>query len=89
MKQELEAIFIAATSGIVGFDADGMIVRINNRARHFLGDLSDPVPFPWPAAVKFLDAEHMQPLDASADLIRRAISGVELRNATHLLIRTQ
>ena len=89
VKQELETIFHAATSGIVAFDMDGMIVRINNRARHFLGGLSDPVPFSWPTGVNFLDAENMQPLDASADPVHRAISGAELRNATHLLNRAQ
>ncbi|MEM8802999.1 MAG: transporter substrate-binding domain-containing protein [Pseudomonadota bacterium] len=89
VKEELETIFHAATSGIVAFDTEGMIVRINNRARHFLGGLSEPTPFSWPKGVNFLDGENMKPLDASADPVRRAIAGVELRNATHLMNRDE
>jgi len=42
-------------------------------------------PCPWPDTIKFLDAETMQPLDASADPVRRALSGHTLRGETHLM----
>ncbi|MEM7720133.1 MAG: ATP-binding protein, partial [Pseudomonadota bacterium] len=87
VKRELETIFDSTTSGIMAFDAAGQVVRINNQARHFLGGLSTPVPFEWPNEVKFLDVEDMHPLDASADPIRRAIAGAELRFSTHLMNR--
>ncbi|MGR3515075.1 MAG: ATP-binding protein [Paracoccaceae bacterium] len=86
-REELETIFNAATSGIVALDADGQIVRINDRARHMLGGVSKRVPFSWPEQIQFLDAEKLAPLDASADPIRRALSGHILRNETHLLRR--
>lgn len=86
-REELETIFNAATSGIVALDADGQIVRLNDRARHMLGGVSDRVPFAWPEHIHFLEAETLAPLDASADPIRRALSGHVLRNETHLLRR--
>ena len=88
-RDELETIFQAATSGIVALDSRGMIVRINSRARHMLGGISDPVPFPWPDAVHFLDAESLHPLEASADPVRRALSGNRLHSETHLMRRLQ
>ena len=85
IRDELETIFNAATSGIVALDPAGLIVRINNRARHMLGGTSEPVPFAWPENIKFLDIEAMKPLDASADPIRRALSGNQLMSETHLM----
>lgn len=87
-KGELEVIFDAATSGIVAFDRDGTVVRINDRARHLLGGISDQPPFVWPEAISFLAGETMQPLDDSADPVRRALSGHILTGETHLLRRT-
>ncbi|WP_436397658.1 transporter substrate-binding domain-containing protein [Roseobacter sp. S98] len=87
VRRELETIFNAATSGIVALSADGQILRINNRARHFLGGISGEPPFAWPESIKFLEAETMTPLDNSADPIQRALSGHNLHNQTHLLRR--
>ena len=89
VRDELDTIFNAATSGIVALDADGQIIRANNRARHFLGGLSDPAPFPWPAEISFIDAETLEPLDNSADPVKRALAGNTLRNETHLMRRLQ
>jgi len=89
MRDELETIFNAATSGIVALDVDGQIVRINSRARHMLGGISDPTPFAWPDAISFLDAETMHPLESSADPVQRALSGNNLHSETHLLRRIQ
>ncbi len=85
----LETIFDAATSGIVALDEAGRILRINNSARHMLGGISDPVPFAWPEAIHFLEAETFTPLDASADPIRRALSGHVLKGETHLMRHVQ
>ncbi|MEO0388778.1 MAG: transporter substrate-binding domain-containing protein, partial [Pseudomonadota bacterium] len=85
----LEAIFNAATSGIVALNREGLVVRANRAARHILGGISQPTPFPWPAQIKFLEAETLHPLDASADPIRRALSGHTLRGETHLVRRLQ
>ncbi len=86
---ELEIIFNAATSGIIALDADGRIVRINNTARHMLGGVSDKTPMDWPENIQFLDAESLKPLDNSANPLRRAMSGHQIRNETHLLTRVQ
>ncbi len=86
---ELETIFDAATSGIVALDHDGRIARINNRARHMLGGTSEPTPFDWPEAIRFLDAETLAPLDASADPVKRALAGAHLKSETHLMRRIQ
>ncbi|MEL7460065.1 MAG: PAS domain-containing protein [Pseudomonadota bacterium] len=88
-KTELETVFQAATSGIVAFNHAGEIARINNRARHMLGGISDVPPFAWPEAIEFLDAETMTPLDNSADPVRRALSGNRLQSETHLMRRVQ
>lgn len=85
LSQDLETIFNAATSGIVALDSDGQVIRVNDRARHFLGGISDAVPFAWPETIKFLSADTLQPLDAVADPIKRALAGATLRNETHLL----
>ncbi|MEO0371776.1 MAG: ATP-binding protein [Pseudomonadota bacterium] len=87
VRDELETVFNAASSGIIALNANGKIVRINSRARHMLGGISDEPPFDWPKAIKFLDAETMRPLDASADPVRRALSGHSLRGETHLMRR--
>ncbi len=88
-RKELEIIFDAATSGIVALDHDGRIARINNRARHMLGGASEPTPFDWPEAIRFLDAETLAPLDASADPVQRALAGIHLKSETHLMRRIQ
>lgn len=85
----LETIFNAASSGIVALNEDGLIVRINHRARHMLGGISDPTPFEWPEAIEFLEPESMGRLDASADPVHRAMSGNKLQSETHLLRRLQ
>lgn len=89
VRDELETVLNAASSGIVALNASGEIVRINSRARHMLGGISTPPPFAWPEAIKFLDAETMHPLDASADPVQRALSGHSLRGETHLMRRLQ
>lgn len=88
-RDEAETILNAATSGIIAFDPDGRVARCNSRARHMLGGLTDPVPFDWPEAIHFLDAETMHPLDDSADPIRRAMSGNRLNTETHLMRRSR
>ncbi|WP_147127065.1 hybrid sensor histidine kinase/response regulator [Shimia ponticola] len=87
LSHELETIFNAATSGIVALTADGHVIRANDRARHFLGGISDPVPFAWPEGMKFLDAATLQPLDKRADPIQRALAGDTLQDETHVLRR--
>ncbi|MGZ2259957.1 transporter substrate-binding domain-containing protein [Roseobacter sp. A03A-229] len=88
VRRELETIFNAATSGIVALSADGQILRINNRARHFLGGISGEPPLAWPEDIRFLEAETLNPLDNSADPIQRALSGHGLNKQTHLLRRS-
>lgn len=89
VHDELESIFNATSSGVVAFDKSGTIIRVNDRARHILGGISAPTPFSWPKAITFLDAETMRPLEASADPMRRALSGNSLNSETHLLRRVQ
>lgn len=89
IRDELEVVFNAATSGIVALDQSGTIVRINNRARHMLGGVSDQLPFAWPSHIGFLESSALAPMEQSADPIRRALSGHSLNGETHLLRRTQ
>ena len=89
VRRELEVIFNAATSGIIALSADGRIVRINDRARHFLGGRTEEPPFKWPETIQFLEAETGQPLDESADPVRRVLSGHKLSHQTHLMRRVQ
>ena len=84
-RDELETVFNAVSSGIIALDEDGMIVRINTRARLLLGLESETLPMPWPESAAFLDPETMTPLVASADPIRRALAGHDLRGETHLM----
>ena len=88
-REELEVIFNAASSGIVAFNSEGQVARVNEHARHMLGGLSDPAPFEWPEEISFLDSETLQPLEASADPVRRALAGHALQSETHLLRRTK
>ena len=87
IRDELEIVFNAATSGIVALDGHGKVVRVNRRARHMLGGISDETPFDWPQQSRFVDAETLTPLEASADPIRRALLGHRLKGETHLLRR--
>ncbi|MGC3939299.1 transporter substrate-binding domain-containing protein [Roseobacter sp. EG26] len=89
IRDELETVLNAATSGIVALDKSGRIVRVNNRARHMLGGISDQTPFDWPDQIRFLNGDTLTPMDASADPIRRVLSGHRLRGETHLLRRPQ
>lgn len=84
-KDELETIFNAASSGILALNANGTILRINEAARHMLGGLSMDTPMRWPERFYFMDAESHDRLDASADPIRRALSGFALAGETQLL----
>ncbi|MGB0661902.1 MAG: transporter substrate-binding domain-containing protein [Mangrovicoccus sp.] len=89
VRDELQTVFNATNSGIVAFDRNGMIVRINRRARHMLGGIQSAPPFRWPKKIAFIDAETLQPLDHSADPLRRIMSGQNLRGETHLITRLQ
>ncbi|MEJ6391439.1 hybrid sensor histidine kinase/response regulator [Gymnodinialimonas ulvae] len=84
-RDELETIFNAASSGIIALNAEGQIVRINERARALLGGVTRPVPMVWPEGARFIDYETMQPLLASADPLKRALLGHDLRGETHLM----
>ncbi|ATF17281.1 transporter substrate-binding domain-containing protein [Phaeobacter gallaeciensis] len=88
VRDELEVVLNAATSGIIAFDRTGQIIRINHPARHMLGDTSAETPFVWPKAISFLDTGTLTPLDASADPLQRARSGHVLSGETHLLRRS-
>ncbi len=87
VRNELETIFNATSSGIIALDRDGNVVRVNDPGRHILGGISDETPFAWPKHIAFLDRETMRPLDASADPIRRILSGMRPSTETHLMRR--
>ncbi|SPH22048.1 Blue-light-activated protein [Ascidiaceihabitans donghaensis] len=87
LRNRLETVLNTATSGIIALNANAEVVMVNPTARHLLGGVSRDVPFAWPESIQFLDVESMTPLDASADPIRRALTGHNLRAETHLLSR--
>ena len=89
ISEELETVFNAATCGIIAFDREHKIRRINGHARHMLGGLSTPVPFDWPEEIKFLDSETLQPQAKKLDPLTRALAGEPIQSETHLMRRVQ
>ncbi|MEM1362897.1 MAG: response regulator, partial [Pseudomonadota bacterium] len=45
--------------------------------------------FVWPSHIKFLDGETLEPLEASADPLRRALTGHDISHQTHLMSRAK
>ncbi|MBW4710421.1 response regulator [Roseobacter sp. YSTF-M11] len=86
-SERLRVVLDTTVNGIVGLDEKGVVQVINPAARHMLGGMSEKTPFPWPAPIKFLDVIDMQPLDASADPINRALAGQILTGETHMMTR--
>lgn len=87
LRKRLETVLDTATSGIIALNADAQVIMVNPTARHLLGGVSDAVPFAWPESIRFLNADTLIPLESSADPVRRALSGHNLRAETHLLSR--
>ena len=87
VRNRLEAVLSAATSGIVALDLSGRVAMINPQARHMLGGLDHEVPFDWPAGIQFLDQEEMHPLDASSNPVNRILVGQTLRGEVSILSR--
>lgn len=85
LQDRLETVLNAATSGIIALTPGGQAIFANPRARELLGLNLSSGPFEWPETIHFLEAETLTPLDASADPIRRILSGHVLRNETHLM----
>ena len=56
-------------------------------ARHFLGGISEAVPFAWPDTIDFLDSEDFSGLEASKNPIRRALAGQHLQSEIALMER--
>ena len=89
VRDELETVFNTVTSGIVAFDSQGLIVRINNRARHYLGGITATEPFNWPKNIEFIDGNSLQPLDPGTNPIQRILSSKALKQKSHLMRRAQ
>ena len=85
----LEEVLNTATSGIIGFGEDRMIVSINPAARHMLGAINDPSPMLWPEEIQFLDPEDMHPFDASDSPLERALAGQGVKQEIHLITRAR
>lgn len=85
--ERLNAVLTTVNSAIIGLDAAKNVISLNPIARHVLGGVSAAPPFPWPEAIKFLRAEDLKPLDASADPVNRALAGAPINNETHLMTR--
>lgn len=84
----LKTVLDTTTSGIIAFNRDDDIIMVNLHARHFLGDISTPTPFPWPDTVEFLDTEDFSRLGESRNPIRRAQVGQQLRSEIALMKRS-
>ncbi|MEM9724993.1 MAG: response regulator [Pseudomonadota bacterium] len=76
-----------ATNAIVALDAQGRIVLANPVARHLLGRPDETAPFPWPEDLRFLNAADLTSLTGSEDPLRKALSGVRLRDRVYRLER--
>ena len=83
----LETVFQTARSAIIALDRTGMVVSLNDAARHVLGGIDDNVPFLWPDDIWFLEPETMSRLEASKDPIARSVAGQELRNDIQIMTR--
>ncbi|KII11401.1 transporter substrate-binding domain-containing protein [Phaeobacter sp. S60] len=88
IRDELETVLNAATSGIIALDRSGQIIRINSRARLMLGGVSAETPFLWPEGINFLNSENLTPHSVGADPLQRARAGDVLSGETHLLQRS-
>ena len=89
ISRRLETVLNAATSGIFALEPNGRVLISNPRSRKMLSIDTPESTFDWPSEILFLDAETMAPLDASADPIRRILSGHVLRSETHLMTNTK
>ncbi|WP_162683257.1 ATP-binding protein [Rhodobacteraceae bacterium DSL-40] len=83
----VQMVLDTTTNGIIALDNNRQIVTANTVARQMLGLADGPFPYPWPDTITFLRAEDLQPLDASADPIRRALAGERLRGEINLITR--
>ena len=86
-NQRARTVLDTATNGIVGLSTDREVLIANPAARHMLGGINAPTPFPWPENIRFLEAVHLRPLDSSADPVFRTLSGQALSGETHLMTR--
>ncbi|GGG77177.1 hypothetical protein GCM10011415_27570 [Salipiger pallidus] len=79
LSARLGAVLATTRSGIIGLRPDGLIAVANPGAMEMLelGDTDWPVP--WPSELRFVEPESAQPLEASADPVRRALAGATLR----------
>ena len=87
-RDQLTAVFSAVRSGVIGLDHNRSVVTLNPPARHLLGGMSEHPPFAWPERIRFLDAEALRPLIASADPVNRALAGTDIRGEVHLMSRS-
>ena len=81
----LKAISDATPCGIIGLDQDGQVASINLAGRHMLAHTSEDVPFSWPDAVKFADAQaNPQPCEQSP--LSRAMNGETLHHEVFAML---
>ncbi|WP_436397661.1 PAS domain-containing protein [Roseobacter sp. S98] len=85
----LSQVMDTAHSAIIGLDADGQVSSINSAGRHFLGGISDAVPFAWPEEIAFLDSASLKPLESAHDPVLRILSGVALKGEVFLMTRNK
>ncbi|PTX54798.1 PAS domain S-box-containing protein [Litoreibacter ponti] len=71
----LTTVLDTVTAGIIGVSPDKQVLEINIAGRHMLGAISDETPFPWPEEIVFLEPEHLNTVDESADPVNRALAG--------------
>ncbi|MCV3272089.1 hybrid sensor histidine kinase/response regulator [Roseobacter sinensis] len=83
----LSQIMNTARSAIIGLSAHGQVTSINSAGRHFLGGISDDVPFDWPDEIGFLETASLQPLENSHNPILRILAGATLKEEVFLLTR--
>ena len=78
-RSRLTAVLDATQSATIGLDRNGGIALANAAARGLLGAQGDRPPMAWPPEIAFLDAEGLQPLDASSNPVNRAMAGQTLK----------
>lgn len=85
----LTKITDTAKSAIVALDSSGTVLFINSAGRHFLGGLSQVIPFAWPDEVEFIESETLQPIESTKNPLVRSLSGDSLDGEIYLMSRNK
>ncbi|MEP0565136.1 MAG: response regulator, partial [Paracoccaceae bacterium] len=88
LSELLTQIMDTAKSAIIALGSNGEILSINSTGRHFLGGLTQTIPFAWPKDVSFIDRETLQPFESSKDPVATSLAGTSLNGDIYSMTNT-